>query len=83
MIAYNRRCARVVKLVDTADLKSAGASPRRAGSIPALGTTLRPRLAVRNRYRRAASLREAIRRGASLASRLTNAASIGTVNGAL
>ena len=30
--------ARVVKLVDTADLKSADAETRRAGSTPALGT---------------------------------------------
>jgi hypothetical protein len=38
---------------------------------------------MRNRYRRAASLREAISRGASLAILLTNSASIGTVNGRL
>ncbi len=35
---YNDRVARVVKLVDTADLKSADAETRRAGSSPALGT---------------------------------------------
>jgi hypothetical protein len=35
---YNDHAARVVKLVDTADLKSADAETRRAGSSPALGT---------------------------------------------
>ena len=35
---YNDRAARVVKPVDTADLKSADAETRRAGSTPALGT---------------------------------------------
>ena len=35
---YNDRVARVVKLVDTADLKSADAETRRAGSSPAPGT---------------------------------------------
>ena len=35
---YNPRDARVVKLVDTRDLKSLGGQPR-AGSIPAPGTT--------------------------------------------
>jgi hypothetical protein len=35
---YNDRAARVVKLVDTVDLKSTDAETRRAGSSPALGT---------------------------------------------
>ncbi len=39
---YNDPVARVVKLVDTADLKSADAETRRAGSSPALGTPLEP-----------------------------------------
>jgi hypothetical protein len=40
---YNDRAARVVKLVDTVDLKSTDAETRRAGSSPALGTPLRRR----------------------------------------
>jgi hypothetical protein len=46
---YNDGDARVVKLVDTADLKSADAESRRAGSSPALGT----RNPVTNRHYRA------------------------------
>jgi hypothetical protein len=38
---YNDHVARVVKLVDTADLKSADVETRRAGSTPALGTRKR------------------------------------------
>ena len=43
---YNDRAARVVKLVDTVDLKSTDAETRRAGSSPALGT----RKPVTNRH---------------------------------